>query len=756
MTITVIDDQTTLTPVGQNLHEMATTLTGTTYLSRRLTSDTLGGIKTAGTQRIIVSDVTAAPDEFDIDTNLSALTLAAAGSSVINEGALRSATAAAIAFSGGGVSTVTNATGKTIKGARGIEITSALGTDRLELLNAGTIEATDATGTAVIGGLGDDRIINSGTIKATGASGTALDLKGGNDLYDGRSGGSVVGTIKLGLGDDIAYGGNENETFSGGAGSNVIHAGAGNDTILGGDGNNTINGGGSVDAIDYTAATDSQTSPGVTVNLGTGIAFGNGFADTLSGIENVIGSDHNDTLTGSFDDNTLKGGAGDDILEGGNGNDSLDGGNGNNTARFTGSTAATVDLSNAAAQTTGYGQDILTSIRNLEGGSAADKFKGSAEDNRLDGNSGSDTLEGFDGKDTLLGEAGSDSLDGGAGNDTLEGGSENDTLIGGAGNDDLQGGTGRNTAVFSGNYDRYTITRNDDSTFTVTDKSGQDGADTLKDIRFAKFADDQIVALTNRAPSTISPSIAPINVSESAAVGARVTTLFSSDPDGDTLNFSLVSDAGGLFRLNGTQLILNRALDYETATQHTISVKASDGYGGEVITPLTINVGNSSSETAPLVKSGSKASEQVVGENGNDQLRGQGGNDQVFGQGGNDKLWGGAGNDTLVGGAGSDIFVFDVKPHVRSNLDYVYDFNVRDDTIHLSKKIFSKIAKKGTLSKGAFVVGDRFKDADDRILYHKKAGALFYDPDGSGAAKAVQFATIDKKLAISHKDFLIY
>jgi Ca2+-binding RTX toxin-like protein len=755
MTITVIDDQTTLTPVGQNLHEMAATLTGTTYLSRRLTSDTLGGIKTAGTQRIIVSDVTAAPDEFDIDTNLSALTLAAAGSSVINEGALRSATAAAIAFSGGGVSTVTNATGKTIKGARGIEITSASGTDRLELLNAGTIEAIDATGTAVIGGLGDDRIINSGTIKATGASGTALDLKGGNDLYDGRSGGSVVGTIKLGLGDDIAYGGNENETFSGGAGSNVIHAGAGNDTILGGDGNNTINGGGSVDAIDYTAATDSQTSPGVTVNLGTGIAFGNGFADTLSGIENVIGSGHNDTLTGSFDDNTLKGGAGDDILEGGNGNDSLDGGNGNNTARFTGSTAATVDLSNAAAQATGYGSDILTGIRNLEGGSGADKLKGSAQDNRFDGNGGSDTLEGVDGKDTLLGEAGSDSLVGGAGNDTLEGGNDNDTLVGGAGNDDLQGGTGRNTAVFSGNSDRYTIIKNDNGTFTVTDRSGQDGADTLKDIRFAQFA-DKTVALTNGAPRQVFPSISPTNVSESAAVGSRVTTLSSSDPDGDTISYSLVTDAGGLFRLNGRELLVNRALDYETATQHTISVKASDGLGGEVTTTLTINVGNNGNETTPLVKTGTAASDEVVGENGNDQLRGLGGNDEIFGLGGSDKLWGGAGNDALIGGAGRDIFVFDAKPHARTNLDNVYDFNVPEDTIHLSKKIFSKIAKKGTLSKDAFVVGDRFKDAQDRILYHKKGGGLFYDPDGTGGQKAVQFATIGKNLAISHKDFWIF
>ena len=53
------------------------------------------------------------------------------------------------------------------------------------------------------------------------------------------------------------------------------------------------------------------------------------------------------------------------------------------------------------------------------------------------------------------------------------------------------------------------------------------------------------------------------------------------------------------------------------------------------------------------------------------------------------------------------------------------------------------------------MVGDKFKDAEDRILYHKNAGALFYDPDGTGDGKAVQFATIGKKLAISHKDFYV-
>jgi len=77
-----------------------------------------------------------------------------------------------------------------------------------------------------------------------------------------------------------------------------------------------------------------------------------------------------------------------------------------------------------------------------------------------------------------------------------------------------------------------------------------------------------------------------------------------------------------------------------------------------------------------------------------------------------------------------------------------------DDVLHLSKKFFTKLSK-GTLSSKAFVVGDRFKDGDDRILYLKKSGALFYDPDGSGSASAIQFASIGKNLKITHKDFFV-
>ena len=730
MTITVIDDQNDLTPGGGDegvIHEMEASLTGTTYLAIALSNTPLGGIRALGTQRIVITDVDPGDDDdFDLGTTLTAITLAGAGSSVINEGAVKSETAAAvlisgaagsvqnqgtiesaagtgaaIQFSGGGTSTVTNATGKMIKGAKGTEISSTSSAAKLELLNGGTIEAT---GLAIIGGGGNDRIVNTGILKTTSAAAEAalIDLGAGDDFYDGRLGTATGGIVKLGDGQDIAFGGSGNETFSGGKGTNILD---------GGDGVG--------DTVDYSDATATNTVVGVTVNLGLTFSQSTNYSsDLLLNIENVTGSAFNDTLIGNGLNNILKGGGSDDTLDGGMGSDTLDGGVGNNTVKFSSSTAATVDLSHAAAQDTGYGTDLLIGIRNLEGGSGADKFTGNGENNRLVGNGG------------------------------------NDTLKGGGGDDTLEGGTGRNTAEFSGSRGDYSIDDTGSGTFRITDnQTGRDGVDTVKDIRFVKFGDGQIIALTNGTPTSITPST--VTVSEGAAVGTNVTTLFGQDPDGDTLTFSLVSDAGGLFRISDGKLVLNRTLDYEAAPQHSVTVKASDGWGGELTKVVTITVRNVATETVPLVKMGTTAAEQVVGEEGNDQLYGLAGNDTIFGQGGSDKLWGGAGNDTLLGGTGNDIFVFDVKPNVKSNLDYVYDFNVKDDTIHLSKKFFSKLAKKGSLSSDAFVVGDRFKDADDRILYHKKAGALFYDPDGNGAAKAVQFATIGKKLGISHKDFYV-
>ncbi|WP_184681658.1 DUF5801 repeats-in-toxin domain-containing protein, partial [Pseudomonas fluvialis] len=116
--------------------------------------------------------------------------------------------------------------------------------------------------------------------------------------------------------------------FVGGAGDEVIQATGGNDVINGQDGSDTVS---------YKYAT-----AGVSVSLETltAQATGGSGSDTLSNIENVIGSSHADNITGNSlsnvlyglgGDDTLSGGGGNDVLLGGTGNDLLNGGTGKDT-----------------------------------------------------------------------------------------------------------------------------------------------------------------------------------------------------------------------------------------------------------------------------------------------------------------------------------------------------------------------------------------------------------------------------------------
>ncbi|WP_286158972.1 calcium-binding protein [Methylobacterium sp. Leaf456] len=128
----------------------------------------------------------------------------------------------------------------------------------------------------------------------------------------------------------------------------------------------------------------------------------------------------------------------------------------------------------------------------------------------------------------------------------------------------------------------------------------------------------------------------------------------------------------------------------------------------------------------------------------------------ITGNAGANVLDGKLGHDVLTGGRGADTFVFSTALGA-GNVDRITDFSAADDTIQLSKGIFAALSA-GTLAALAFkdlsVAGAKV-DADDRILYNKTTGALSYDADGSGSKVAVQFATIDTKVALTHADFLI-
>ncbi|MBL8638662.1 MAG: type I secretion C-terminal target domain-containing protein, partial [Alphaproteobacteria bacterium] len=224
-----------------------------------------------------------------------------------------------------------------------------------------------------------------GTLKF--ADGSTINLKSGLTFTGTAAADSLAGTSMA-------------DSLVGLAGNDSLSGGAGNDTLIGGDGNDYMDGGLGVDTASY-----AGTSAGVTVSLLTTAAqntVGAG-TDTLTGIENLLGSSYNDTLTGDANANTI---------EGGLGNDTLNGGAGVDTVSYSKATAAvTVDLSLATSQNTvGAGSDLLSNFENIFGSAFADTLKGNSGANVINGGSGNDVLLGKGGTDTLYGGLGADSF----------------------------------------------------------------------------------------------------------------------------------------------------------------------------------------------------------------------------------------------------------------------------------------------------------------------------------------------------------
>jgi Ca2+-binding RTX toxin-like protein len=120
-------------------------------------------------------------------------------------------------------------------------------------------------------------------------------------------------------GNNRLEGGSGNDTLNGGSGNDVLDGGSGNDTLIGALGSDQLLGGDGIDTANYSAS-----ASGVTVNMSTGVNSGGDAAgDTLSGIENLIGSGFTDSLTGDANANIIRSGNGSDVLRGGNGADVL-------------------------------------------------------------------------------------------------------------------------------------------------------------------------------------------------------------------------------------------------------------------------------------------------------------------------------------------------------------------------------------------------------------------------------------------------
>jgi len=621
-----------------------------------------------------------------------------------------------------------------------------------------TLSGNDGNDT-LYGGLGDD-YLDGGRDRDTLIGGD------GNDTYVVDDAGDVVvetataateidevrSSVSHTLGDNVELlmltgensidgtGNALNNLIRGNAGDNVLDGGGGDDTLQGGIGNDTY-------VVDSLADVVTESSDAGSDTIQTALA-----AYSLAAVANVenlnyVGSSSfngtgnalDNVITGAGAADVLSGGGGDDTIVGGGGNDVVDGGDGSDTLILAGALASyAIEKPSETTLTISqkFGQEVLTlsTVEHVQFAdysgdlTLADLLSGTVDtsDGVYVGGGENDTLDGFAGNDTLSGNGGDDKLWGGLGNDYLDGGAGADTLAGGAGND------------------IYVV---DDAGDVVIEADGG-GIDEVR-TSVANSFDNYSLAVTpglgnvERLTLTGSAKINGYgNALDNVITGNSNDNFISGGGGNDILQGGAGDDMYYVISLQdaviesadeGTDFIFTGLAEYSLAA--IANVEGLFHYGSE-----------------SFKATGNALDNYIYGGIGDDVFDGLAGDDQLNGGDGNDTLSGGLGNDYLNGGDGADLFVFETALGA-GNVDNISDFVAANDTIVLSKSIFTALAGD-VLDPSAFASGLANQTATTRIVYVAGSGALYYDADGSGAGAAVQFATfIGVSGAVTANDF---
>lgn len=546
------------------------------------------------------------------------------------------------------------------------------------------------------GGTGADRIVgDDGNDRIEGEAGSdTLSGGQGNDTIIGGDGFNILAGNE---GSDSLIGGADDDLIGGGDGNDILNGGAGSDTLVGGAGADTLDGGaGILDMLSY-----EGSNAAVTVRLEATVddeirqiaTGGHAAGDTLTGFEQVLGSDHDDHITGSSVDNTLVGGRGNDQIwgvdghddiSGGDGNDTLNGGQGND--RIWGDAGNDVITASWGADTIygGAGRDIysfasstasisIDLVTNVHTGFASETLIYQVED--IAAGSGNDTLRGNNAVNTLDGGAGDDFLDGRNGNDILDGSAGNDTLMGGAGADTMTGGLGN---------DVFWI---DDAGDTVIEHAngGIDQINASISIDLSQNGHVENIALQGTANINAKGNAANNrlagNDGDNLLEGRDGNDILNGDAGNDTLMGGAGADTmtGGA----GNDVFwIDNAGDtvIEHANGGTDRINASISIDLNRADDIYANVENIALQGAANISAkGTAANNRLIGSDGNNLLEGRNGNDALNGAAGDDTLNGGDGNDNLTGGDGSDVFIF----RNGFDQDQILDFEDNTDTIRL-------------------------------------------------------------------------
>lgn len=545
---------------------------------------------------------------------------------------------------------------------------SITGSDSDDTINGGAGADTLIGGSGadtLIGGFSEDLVSYVGS-----AAGVMVTLNGRG--FGGDAEGDVLSEI------EHLIGSNFDDTLTGDFNYNVLVGEAGNDTLIGGAGADTLIGGLGFDTVSYAGSLSS-----VRVTLNAFAIGGDAEGDDLIEIENLVGSDHADTLTGDLNRNLLDGGAGNDTLLGGTGADTLIGGLGTDTVSYSGSSGPVRVTINGLGFGGDAEGDLLSQFERVIGSSYNDILTGDADANSLNGAFGDDTLLGGAGADTLVGGAGSDtvsysssnfgvivavnstasggdaegdylngiesligsrfadiltgdeqnnSLEGGDGDDTLYGGAGADYLIGGSGNNFLDGGAGADTMEGGWGYNIFVV-------------------DSLGDLIGPGDGVNDVIA---HIDYTLSYGINGLSLVGSAQRGTG--NAFSNSIIGNDLDNTLDGGAGEDHLVGGDgndTYYVDNFFDYVEETGDgidTVYSSLSDyayRLSGDPVENLIL-IGNARAGV------GNVFANQIIGNSLDNSLYGEAGNDTLDGGQGADHLYGGEGNDVLNGGDGND------------------------------------------------------------------------------------------------------
>lgn len=447
---------------------------------------------------------------------------------------------------------------------------------------------------------------------------------------------------------------------------------------------------------------------------------GHAEGDMLYGINNLIGSDFNDTLLGQYDpalpfstviDNEFFGGGGDDSLEGYLGHDTLHGDDGDDSL-FGGS----MDDQMFG----GAGRDLLEDLEGddtFDGGAAIDTMNGGSGDNLYHVTTG-DRITDTGGDDTVIAHedyflangreierleaqagVGGLILYGNSFGQTIVGHSGDDTIHGGAGADVIDGRGGVDTASYLLSNAGVDVSLN--RTFQLGGHAAADSLNRIENLRGSLFADmltgsataygdrrddnlhqgeagnDRIEDVVGR--NTLDGGAGDdtlIGSGEGTGIAAAGSLLIgglgndsldggtSTATGGDTMAGGLGDDTYRITSLGDVvdenhmgDIPAGQSGGHDTLIVDIASIKMNTGTLLDIEDAILGTGSHVTGNTLANVLTGNELGNRLVGLNGNDTLNGEGGNDTLTGGNGDDLLNGGRGNDLMTGGAGNDLYL---------------------------------------------------------------------------------------------------